>query len=76
MCPNGPQGPAVASALLAEIGGKSDGPALGRGRVHELADRREDGGDGLYHGKRASVRAAVAGLIGVVSVKTAHGARN
>lgn len=38
------------SALLREIGGKSDGPALGSGWVHELADRREDGGDGLIVG--------------------------
>ena len=38
------------SALFPEIGGKSDRPALGRGRVHELADRREDGGDGLIMG--------------------------
>src|SRR6185312_1223955 len=31
----------------AEIGSKSDGPALGSGWVHELADGREDGGDRL-----------------------------
>src|SRR6185437_14897528 len=36
---------AVMSALLPEIGGKSDGPALGSWRAHELADGREHGGD-------------------------------
>jgi hypothetical protein len=39
--------PAEASALLAEISGKSYRAALGRWWVHELTDRREDGGDGL-----------------------------
>ncbi|MHB1793008.1 MAG: hypothetical protein ACYCSD_11580 [Acidiferrobacteraceae bacterium] len=32
---------------LPDIGGKSDVPALGGRRVRELADGREDGGDGL-----------------------------
>lgn len=41
--PIGPQGSVVASGLLAEIGGKSDRPALGRWRVRQLADGREDG---------------------------------
>jgi len=33
--------------LISEIGGESDFSPLRRGRVHEFADRREDGGDGL-----------------------------
>jgi hypothetical protein len=32
--------------LLLEIGGEADRPALRRRRVHQLADRREDGADG------------------------------
>ena len=37
----------AASALLAEVGGESDGSAHGSRRVHELADGREDGRNGL-----------------------------
>ena len=47
MWPNGPQKAMVASALLAEIGGESDRAALGSRRVHQLADGREDGLDGI-----------------------------
>jgi hypothetical protein len=39
--------PKLASALLAEVGGKADGAALGFRRVHQLADGREDGLDGV-----------------------------
>lgn len=43
---NGPQELTVASALLAEIGEKHDGPALGLRRVHQLAEGGEDDRDG------------------------------
>jgi hypothetical protein len=33
--------------LLAKISGEADRPALSDRRVHELADSREDGGDGF-----------------------------
>ena len=41
-------GCAAMLGLLLEIGGEADRPALGHGhlRVHQLADRREDGADG------------------------------
>jgi hypothetical protein len=46
--PIGPQEPpGEISALFAEVGGESDRAALGWRRVHELTDRREDGGDRL-----------------------------
>lgn len=34
-------------ALLAKISGKTNRPAFGYRRVHELTDGRQDGGDGL-----------------------------
>jgi hypothetical protein len=39
----------VALRLL-KIGGEADPAALKDGRVHELSDRRENGGDGLIMG--------------------------
>ncbi len=36
--------------LLIDVGGEADATALGRWRVHELSDRRENGGDGLIVG--------------------------
>jgi hypothetical protein len=38
---------AAVSVLLVEIGGKSDGSALRRRWVHQLADSRKDGLDGI-----------------------------
>src|SRR5579859_5925685 len=38
--------PPAALHLLLEVSGEADGSALAGWRVHELADRRENGGDG------------------------------
>jgi hypothetical protein len=47
----GPSGFAQSLRLLGEISGEADGPALrGRG-VHEFADGREHGGDGVIVGR-------------------------
>src|ERR1700676_833655 len=39
------ESPTVALPLTADLGGEADTTALGRRRVHELADGREDCGD-------------------------------